>query len=126
MAPNEVPMPIPTLAESERPDNDAGEEVGVAGPELVEVCEELCDASAVVAELEMGADDSSVVLDPWELDAVDVDGLDVTIETSPSVKRLEDSLQQLSPVCLVQHQVPEDRDGHAIIPPPPLRLSMIA
>lgn len=72
MTPNEIPVPMPTFADSERPDDDAEEVVGVAVPELVVVCVELCDARAVDAELEMGVDDSSVVLDLWEPDAVDV------------------------------------------------------
>ncbi|MCJ1422168.1 hypothetical protein MMC29_000047 [Sticta canariensis] len=99
---------MPTLAESERPDDDAEDEVGVAVPELVAVCLEPGDASAVDAELEMGADDSSVVLDLWEPDVVDAKGLDVTIETCPSVKRFEDSSQHLSPISLAQHQIPRD------------------
>lgn len=123
MAPKGIPIPMPTLAESERPDDDAGEEVGVAAPELVGVLVESRDASAVDAELEMGKGDATIVLEP---DAVDVEGWDVTIEACPSVKRSEDSLQQLSPPSFSQHQVPEDSGGHAIIRAPPLEWPMFA
>ena len=112
---------MPTLAESERPDVDAREEVDVAVTELVAAGIEPRDASAIDAELEMGADDSSV-----EPDDVDAEDLDVTIETCPSVKRFEDSLQQLSPLSFAQHQIPRDSGGHAIILAPSLGFSLIA
>ena len=103
MAPNETPIPMPTLAVLKRPNDDAGDEAGVAVPELVAVSVELSDASAVDAELVVDADDSSIVLDLWESDAVDVEALDVTNEASPSFKsRLADSSQQLSPLSFVQ------------------------
>lgn len=119
MAPNRTPIPMPTLAVLKRPNDDAGEGTGVAGPELVAVSVELFDASAVDAELvavsvgifdasainaELMVDayDSSIVLDLWESDAVDVEALDVTTVACPSVKRLEGSPQQLSPLSFVQ------------------------
>ena len=107
MAPKGIPIPMPTLAESERPDDDAGEEVGVVAPELVGVLVESRDAT--------------VVLKP---DAVDVEGLD-TIEACPSVKRLEVSLQQ-SPALFLQHQIPEDSGGHATIRAPLVGTSIFA
>lgn len=105
---------MPTLAESERPDDDA---VGVVAPELVGALVESRDASAVDAEL------ATVVLKP---DAVDAEVLDVTIEACPSVKRLEGSLQQLSLPPFSQHQVPEDSGGHATMRAPPVEGSIFA
>ena len=118
MAPNGTPIPMPILAELERLGNDAE---GVAVPEFVAVSVE---ASAVDAELVVDADDSSIVLELWESD-VDVEALDVAIETCPSVKRWKESPQQSSPLNLVQHQDPEDSGGHAIIPAPPCGFPMI-
>lgn len=104
-------MPMPTLAESERPDDDAGTEVDVVVPEPVA---ELVDLNAPDVGLEMDAGESTVVLALRDPAAVDVEGWEDTIKACPSVKRLLEVLQQLS--CdEPQHQVPELSGGHAII-----------
>ena len=141
MAPNGTPIPMPILAELERPNDDDAEEkasvavpelvavpveLSVAVPELVAVSVELSDASEVGADLVVDADDSSVVLDLWKCNAVDVDTLEYTIDTCPSVKRLEDSPQQFCAPSLVQQKVPEDSGGQAIILTPPCGFSRIA
>ena len=98
-------MPMPTLAESERPDDDAGVEVGV-----VVVLVEPSDADAADAELE-----SLLVLALRDPDAVDVEDLGDINDACPRVRRLLDASQQVVPP---QHQVPDERGGHATIRAP--------
>ncbi|MCJ1264054.1 hypothetical protein MMC22_003925 [Lobaria immixta] len=88
--------------QSERPDDGAGVEVGV-----VVVLVEPSDADAADAELE-----SLVVLALRDPDTVDVEDLEDTIDTCPRCRRLLESLQQES---LPQHQIPDERGGHATI-----------
>ena len=126
MAPNKTPIPMPTLADLERPKDDAEKETGADVPGLVAVAVALFDASAVDAELVVDADDLSTVFDLWESDAVDVEALNVPIEIVPSFKRLEDSPQQPSPLSFAQHQLSEDNNGHAMMLVPPCGFSMIA
>lgn len=102
-----MPTLMPTLAESERPDDDAGTEVDVVVLGLAGVLVELRDAVDMV-----DAADAA--------DSADSEGLEDTIEACPSVRRLLESLQQLAvPGFFSQHQVPEESGGHATIPAPP-------
>lgn len=95
---------MPTLAESERPDDDAGTEVDVVVLGLAGVLVELRDAVDMV--------DAA--------DSADFEGLEDTIEACPSVRSLLESLQQLVvPGFFSQHQVPEESGGHATISAPP-------
>ncbi|MCJ1264450.1 hypothetical protein MMC22_004322 [Lobaria immixta] len=140
-----MPMPMPTLADSERPDDDAGVEMGIVVLELTVVFVEPSDADAANAEsemdtdvslvvleltvvfvepsdadaadaeLEMDTDVSLVVLALRDPDAVDVEYLEDIIDACPRVRRLLESLQQLA---LSQHQVPDERGGHANIAAP--------
>lgn len=107
MAPRGMLTPMPTLAESERPDDDAGIEVDVDVAELAAVL-----ANAADEGLEMDAAEPVAVLEPTDPDVVDVEGWEDTIVSCPSVRRLLALLQQLSAVP--QHQIPEESGGHAI------------
>lgn len=91
MAVRGTPMPMPTLADPERPDEDAGIEVGIVMPEFTAVLVELRDANAV--------DAVNAVAPVDEVDAVnavDIEGVEDMIEACPSVTRFSESLQQVS------------------------------
>lgn len=107
MAPRGMLTPMPTLAESERLDDDAGIEVD----ELAAVLVDLSDASAADEGLEMDAAEPVAVLESRDPEVVDVEGWEDTIVSCPSVRRLLGSLQQV--VWVPQHQVPEESGGHA-------------
>lgn len=81
MAPRGMLMPMPTLAESARPDDDGGTAVGVAA--LV-----LGDAGAADEGVDVDAGDSVVVLTLKDPDVLDAENGEDTIEACPSVRRL--------------------------------------
>lgn len=112
-------MPMPTLAVSERPDDDAVIEGAIVPSELVVVLVELRDANAVDVGLEMDIEESTVVLELRDSDAIAVEGLESTINACPRTRRLLESLQQSSP-SNEQHQAPEEIGGHANSLPPSL------
>lgn len=87
-------MPMPTLADPERPDEDAGTEVGLVVAELTAVLVELRGANAVDAVVVV---DAVAAVD--EVDAAnvfDIEGVEDMIEACPSVTRFSESLQQVS------------------------------
>lgn len=88
MAPRETPIPMPTLADLERPDEDAGIEVGLVVVELTAMLVEPRDADAV--------DAVAAVDDVDEVNAVNIEDVEDMIEACPSVTRFSESLQQLS------------------------------
>lgn len=116
-------MPMPTLVDSEWPDDDAGIEGAIVPPELVVVLVELRDARAVDMGLEMDTEESTVLLELRDSNAIDVEGLESTIDIRPRIRRLLGSLQQLSSPSIKQHQAPEEIGGHAITLPPLLNWS---
>lgn len=105
-------MPMPTLAESGGPEDEAGIEVGAVVAEIIPVLLEPRDANALDAGLEVDAFGSTVVLALRNADAVDAEDGEERIVACPKVRWLAASLQQELPP---QHQVPEESGGHAII-----------
>ena len=79
-------MPIPTLAESDRPDDEAGIAVGVVVAEIMPVLLELRDANALDGGLEVDAFGSTVVLVLRNTDAVDAEGWEERIVACPKVR----------------------------------------
>ena len=64
------------------------------------------------------------MLELRDSDAIDVEGLESTIDVCPRVRSLLGSLQQLSPSSNGQHQIPEEIGGHVMmLAPPPLDCS---
>ncbi|MCJ1271472.1 hypothetical protein MMC22_011373 [Lobaria immixta] len=81
---------MPTLADSERPDDDAGVEGPIVPPELVAVLIEIRDENAVDVELEMDTEESTVVLiEIRDENVVDV-GLEMDTEESTVVLKIRD------------------------------------